>query len=203
MTRHPGSATAQKSEVTTTLTQHNDTVRSHTRVTRHSGSAMAEKNTVTGTVTVVTQDGRQDQVEASLALAIPFILREYRKSGQPHAPGPPPGPAPDPNAQEAVPGSEPILLPRQVTPCVLRKVLEYCRFHSASGRSDKVCIPCIPAHAYPIPMGPPNGRGGRWHTPLGLRAIRQGMHGVCHPTKHTWGMPWVMHWVCRLCHCWV
>lgn len=67
-----------------------------------------------------TDDGSIQQVEAEVAMFCPMIFQEVIQTGM---------------------GSSKtyaISLPQRVTPAMLGLILDYCRFHRAPGRSNKV-----------------------------------------------------------------
>jgi hypothetical protein len=74
----------------------------------------------TAYVFIQTVDGDIEKVEKDVALLSPFVHREVNRHGRGYS------------------RDSPVGLPKQVSPAVLKLVLEYCRFHRVSGRSDKV-----------------------------------------------------------------
>lgn len=76
----------------------------------------------TAYVFIQTVDGDIEKVEKDVALLSPFVHREVNRHGRGYS------------------RDSPVALPKQVSPAVLKLVLEYCRFHRVSGRSDKVCL---------------------------------------------------------------
>lgn len=65
------------------------------------------------------QEGRCQEIEREVALLSPFIQREVLRCGH------------------GLAQADPVVLPKQVNPDVLKLLLDYCRFHRAPGRSDK------------------------------------------------------------------
>lgn len=65
-------------------------------------------------------DGDIEKVEKDVALLSPYVHREVNRHGRGYS------------------RDSPVALPKQVSPAVLKLILEYCRFHRVSGRSDKV-----------------------------------------------------------------
>jgi hypothetical protein len=74
----------------------------------------------TAYVFIQTVDGDIEKVEKDVALLSPFVHREVNRHGRGYS------------------RDSPVALPKQVSFAVLKLVLEYCRFHRVSGRSDKV-----------------------------------------------------------------
>ena len=75
-----------------------------------------------GAVWLETVDGDVEEVDREVALLSPLIQREVLRFGH--------GESQD----------DPVVLPKQVSPSVLKLILEYCRFHRVPGRSDKVIV---------------------------------------------------------------
>lgn len=77
----------------------------------------------TGYVFIQTVDGEIEKVEKDVALLSPYVHREVNRHGRGYS------------------RDSPVALPKQVSPAVLKLILDYCRFHRVSGRSDKVRSP--------------------------------------------------------------
>ncbi|GAQ91373.1 hypothetical protein KFL_007740060 [Klebsormidium nitens] len=99
-------------------------VQSQTGTGRASGDregvgAMVVHSEPTGYVFIQTVDGDIEKVEKDVALLSPYVHREVNRHGRGYS------------------RDSPVALPKQVSPAVLKLILEYCRFHRVSGRSDK------------------------------------------------------------------
>lgn len=81
--------------------------------------AMTRAEVSKGPVWLETLDGDIEEVEREVALLSPLVQREVMRFGH------------------GASRESPVVLPKQVSPGVLKLILDYCRFHRVSGRSDK------------------------------------------------------------------